>query len=155
MFGRELVIFMPYMTLQSIPPIKSNGTSHQMVHVAPLWNHIQTTFQVILSCLKNESAASLAWKSKIICLNWKRNAAPNKRNSNCVAPDKKGLGKVRFRIVCLGFLIKMMGWKDLINKCEGIIIHMVWWHTIVFLYTVRTWTFLLYCFLVPTSSRSP
>ena len=29
-----------------------------------------------------------------------------------------------------------MGWKDLINKCEGIIIHMVWWHTIVFLYTI-------------------
>ena len=56
--------------------------------------------------------------------------------SNCVAPDKKGLGKVRFCIVCLGPLIKMMGWKDLINKCEGIIIHMVWWHTIVFLYTI-------------------
>ena len=29
-----------------------------------------------------------------------------------------------------------MGWKDLINKFEGFMIHMVWWHTIVFLYTI-------------------
>ena len=29
----EIMIFMPYMTLHTI---KSNGTSHQMVHVAPL-----------------------------------------------------------------------------------------------------------------------